>query len=176
MSRLLGLVALACLIVGCSEGAGSPARIQSALVSGAVPNPDTAPISNPIPAGPIANAQTYVNPLQIALPDGTFMESCPDPSIIHGQTPGDQYWYMYCTNEIFHDNSPLHLLPISVSADLVNWRYAGDIFQQTPPWVAGDGGLWAPDIEYFNGLYYVYYAVSDTTLSGGGSAVFVEAD
>jgi len=101
------------------------------------------------------------------------MESCPDPSIIHGQTPGDQYWYMYCTNEIFHDNSPLHLLPISISADLVNWKYAGDVFQKTPSWVAAAGGLWAPDIEYFNGQYYVYYAVSDTTLSGAGSAIFV---
>jgi arabinan endo-1,5-alpha-L-arabinosidase len=42
-----------------------------------------------------------------------------------------------------------------------------------PSWVASDGGLWAPDIEYFNGQYYLYYAVSDTTLAGGGSAIFV---
>jgi len=55
----------------------------------------------------------------------------------------------------------------------VNWKYAGDVFQKTPSWVAAAGGLWAPDIEYFNGQYYVYYAVSDTTLSGAGSAIFV---
>ncbi len=101
------------------------------------------------------------------------MESCPDPSIIHGQQPGDANWYMYCTNEIFHDNSPLHLIPISKSQDLVNWTWSGDVFAQMPSWVASDGGLWAPDIEYFNGQYYLYYAVSDTTLAAAGSAIFV---
>ena len=129
--------------------------------------------STPAPLGPPPAAGTYSNPLQIALPDGTAMESCPDPSIIRGQQPGDSNWYMYCTNEIFHDNSPLHLIPISKSQDLVNWTWIGDVFAQMPSWVASDGGLWAPDIEYFNGQYYLYYAVSDTTLAGGGSAIFV---
>lgn len=101
------------------------------------------------------------------------MESCPDPSIIHGQQPGDSNWYMYCTNEVFHDNSPLHLIPISKSQDLVNWTYVGDVFAQAPSWVAPDGGLWAPEIQYFNGQYYLYYAVSDSTVAGGGSAIFV---
>ena len=124
------------------------------------------PLSNPI-----VNAQAYTNPLQIALADGTDIESCPDPSIIHGQAPGDTFWYMYCTNEIFHDGSPLHLIPISKSQDLVHWSYAGDAFQQMPGWVAPDGGLWAPDVQYFNAKYYLYYAVSNTTLPG--SAIFV---
>jgi arabinan endo-1,5-alpha-L-arabinosidase len=99
------------------------------------------------------------------------MESCPDPSIIRGQQPADPNWYMYCTNELFHDNSPVHPIPISKSQDLVNWSYVGDVFPHMPSWVAADGGLWAPDIEHFNGQYYLYYAVSDTT--GGGSAIFV---
>ena len=36
---------------------------------------------------------------------------------------------------------------------------------------ASGGGLWAPDIQYFNGTYHLYYAVSNSTL--GGSAIFV---
>ncbi|HVH86928.1 MAG TPA: family 43 glycosylhydrolase [Terriglobales bacterium] len=120
---------------------------------------------------PVANAVSYTNPLQIALADGTSIESCPDPSIIHGQQPGDTFWYIYCTNEIFHDGSPLHLIPISKSQDLVHWTYSGDVFQQMPSWVAADGGVWAPDIQYFNGKYYLYYAVSNTTIPG--SAIFV---
>ena len=80
---------------------------------------------------------------------------------------------MYCTNEIFHDGSPLHLIPISRSQDLVNWTYVGDVFAEMPSWVAADGGLWSPDIEYFNGQYYLYYSVSDSTAAGGGSAIFV---
>src|SRR6185312_2137671 len=59
------------------------------------------------------------------------------------------------------------------SQDLVNWSYVGDVFAQTPSWIAPDGGLWAPDIQYFNEQYYLYYAASDTTVAGGGSAIFV---
>jgi arabinan endo-1,5-alpha-L-arabinosidase len=164
VSRVYLFLGIACLL-GCGGG-GSSVKSATTLLTAA---PDLASI--PTPAGPVTSAKNYTNPLQIALPDGSSMESCPDPSIIHGQTAGDSFWYMYCTNEIFHDNLPLHLLPISRSRDLVNWTYVGDVFQQTPPWVASGGGLWAPDIQYFNGTYHLYYAVSNSTL--GGSAIFV---
>lgn len=141
------------------------------MINAALPVVSSA--STPTPLGPPPAAGTYSNPLQIAVGDGTVMESCPDPSIIRGQQPGDSNWYMYCTNEIFHDNAPLHFIPISKSQDLVNWTYVGDVFAQMPSWVAPDGGLWAPDIRYFNGQYYLYYAVSDATVDGGGSAIFV---
>ena len=167
MLRLSFVLILACCCTGCG-GASAPTRSNTLpAISGATSSliPDV-PTSNPI-----VNAQGYTNPLQIALADGTDMESCPDPSIIHAQDPGDTFWYMYCTNEIFHDGSPLHLMPISKSQDLVHWSYAGDVFQQMPGWVAPDGGLWAPDVQYFNGKYYLYYAVSSTTIPG--SAIFV---
>jgi arabinan endo-1,5-alpha-L-arabinosidase len=111
----------------------------------------------------------YVNPLPVALPDGSYAESCPDPSIIHGQS--DKFWYLYCTNERFADGGAVHLLPISRSEDLVHWTYMGDVFSQMPRWVASDGWLWAPDIQYFNGRYNLYYAVSNT--AAGGSAIYV---
>jgi len=62
-------------------------------------------------------------------------------------------------------------MSISKSTDLVNWTYVGDVFASKPRWVAGDGYLWAPDIQYFNGKYYLYYAVSNTR--AGGAAIFV---
>jgi arabinan endo-1,5-alpha-L-arabinosidase len=164
VSRAYLFLAVACLI-GCGGGGSSLKSATTLLTAG----PDLS--SNPTPAAPVLSAQSYTNPLQIVLSDGSSMESCPDPSIIHGQAQGDTFWYMYCTNELFHDGSPLHLLPISRSQDLVNWRYVGDVFQDLPPWVASAGGLWAPDIQYFNGKYYLYYAVSSSTL--GGSAIFV---
>ncbi len=38
-----------------------------------------------------APAGSYLNPLPVTLPDGTYAESCPDPSIIRGQTAGDTH-------------------------------------------------------------------------------------
>ena len=55
-------------------------------------------------------------------------------------------------------------LPIRCSTDKINWQLCGAVFGQIPAWVQtqvpGIGGLWAPDISYFNGLYHLYYAGS----------------
>lgn len=55
-------------------------------------------------------------------------------------------------------------LPIRCSQDEVNWTACGSVFAQIPSWVGaavpGIGGLWAPDISFFNGLYHLYYAGS----------------
>ena len=127
---------------------------------------------------------TYTNPLPIAIPGGGQVENCPDPSIIHSHTPGDTAWYVYCTtdalNEQDHTSSGwlYHKIPELKSEDLVHWVYVGDAFTSPPIWASRNAGLWAPDIHYFNGQYYLYYTVTDTPSSptnnnGGGSAVGV---
>lgn len=126
-----------------------------------------------------ATLNTYTNPLPVQIPDDGLVESCADPTIIYGQTPGDHYWYMYCTTDPLNDedktggNFNFHLIPMLRSADLVNWEYMGDAFSTRPGWVADDAGLWAPEIQFFNDQYYLYYAASWTDLPGGGSAIGV---
>jgi arabinan endo-1,5-alpha-L-arabinosidase len=130
-------------------------------------------------ASPQAASQKYTNPLSIQIPAGGIVESCADPSIIHGQTPGDNNWYMYCTTDPLNDNDKtgsdfnFHLIPMLSSFDLVHWTYKGDVFSARPSWVAGNAGLWAPEIKFLNDQYYLYYAASDTSLPGGGSAIGV---
>ena len=123
---------------------------------------------------------TYTNPLKIQIPGDGLVESCPDPSIIHAQQPGDTAWYMYCTADPLNgqDRNPdntlkIHLMTMHKSQDLVHWTYMGDVFANRPAWVAPNGGTWAPDIHFFAGKYYLYYTASDTNLPGGGSAIGV---
>ena len=124
---------------------------------------------------------TYTNPLNISIPGGGKVESCADPSIIYSQRPGDDNWYMYCTTDPLNNTDRnaantdfnFHLMPILRSHDLVNWTYLGDVFTTKPAWVNPTAGLWAPDIEFLNGKYYLYFTASDTTLPGGGSAIGV---
>jgi arabinan endo-1,5-alpha-L-arabinosidase len=56
------------------------------------------------------------------------------------------------------------ICPFCVRAIGSHGPLAGHVFSQIPAWVItkvpGIGGLWAPDISYFNGLYHVYYAGS----------------
>jgi len=51
------------------------------------------------------------------------------------------------------------------SGDLVHWNKAEPVFSRPPQWALDAvpgfrGHIWAPDISYHNGKYYLYYAVS----------------
>jgi len=51
------------------------------------------------------------------------------------------------------------------SKDLVEWKYMGKVFPESPEWAKSevplfDGNIWAPDISFHNGQYYLYYSIS----------------
>ena len=52
------------------------------------------------------------------------------------------------------------------SKDMKDWRKENPVFDKVPDWVTKaipayrGGSIWAPDISYHNGQYYLYYAVS----------------
>lgn len=86
---------------------------------------------------------TYKNPI--------IQTSLPDPTIIKS---ADGYYYLYATEDI-------HNVPIYRTKDLVKWSFVGTAFTEAtrPSFVKG-GGIWAPDINYINGKYVLYYAMS----------------
>ncbi|NBE95577.1 arabinan endo-1,5-alpha-L-arabinosidase [Nonomuraea sp. KC401] len=110
-------------------------------------------VTAPLPA---AASPTYTNPVSAGAVD-TF----PDPTMIHAK---DGLWYAYGTqNPVFNSKGEdgERILPILRSKDMVTWEYAGEVFtpQTQPAWHDG-ARLWAPDIRYINGTYYLYYSVS----------------
>lgn len=65
-------------------------------------------------------------------------------------------FYVFCTG-----------MGISVfsSPDMKNWKKEEAVFAQVPQWAVEaipsfKGHIWAPDISFFNGEYYLYYSVS----------------
>jgi arabinan endo-1,5-alpha-L-arabinosidase len=75
-----------------------------------------------------------------------------DPVIIR---QNDTY-YIFCTG-----------MGISVfsSPDMKNWKKEEPVFATAPQWAVDaittfKGHIWAPDISFFNGKYYLYYSVS----------------
>lgn len=77
--------------------------------------------------------------------------SLPDPTIIGAD---DGYFYLYATEDIRN-------IPIHRSKDLVTWELVGTAFtNETRPTFEPQGGLWAPDINFINGKYLLYYAMS----------------
>jgi arabinan endo-1,5-alpha-L-arabinosidase len=59
------------------------------------------------------------------------------------------------------------------SKDLIHWKAAGGLFPDIPDWarkaIPGTDEMWAPDLHYVNGQYYLYYAVS--TFGSNRSAI-----
>lgn len=89
-----------------------------------------------------------------------------DPCIIkHGDT-----YHLFSTGQA---RDATGLLPWRTSKDLIEWQLQGRIFDSIPSWasaaVPGTGGLWAPDIAYFNERFHVYYSVS--TFGSNHSAI-----
>lgn len=56
------------------------------------------------------------------------------------------------------------LIPWRSSKNLLDWKRGGAVFSELPKWardaVPGTKGIWAPDISFHDGRYYLYYAVS----------------
>jgi len=95
---------------------------------------------------PVLQKNEYLNPV---IP-GFF----PDPSVVR---VGDDY---YCVNSTFEY---FPAIVISHSRDLIHWKQIGHVFTQNSSldlsafW---DGmGIWAPDISYHNGTFYVFYCL-----------------
>lgn len=68
----------------------------------------------------------------------------------------DSVYYIFCTGMGIADWS---------SKDMIHWKREKPVFAEAPKWAADTipgfkGHIWAPDISYYNGLYYLYYSVS----------------
>ena len=68
----------------------------------------------------------------------------------------DGTWYMYATSLG---------IEFLTSKDLVTWERGGRVFENPPQWVEKyvpgfRGHIWAPDINYHNGIYYLFYSCS----------------
>lgn len=102
-----------------------------------------------LPSPPPQEQNTYINPV--------FKPILADPTVI--KDVSSDYYYAYGTEDYWTTDYKDHLIAIVKSKDLINWTYAGDAFASKPTWKS-DGGIWAPDINYIDGKYYLYYAYS----------------
>jgi hypothetical protein len=120
-----------------------------------------APAGTPAVADPGDQPGTYQNHIMDNIADAYS-----DPSIIRGK---DGYWYAYASQtSMRRDNQggpweSQYFMPITRSADLVNWTYVGEVFgpDNYPTWRDFKTTYyWAPEIRYTNGKYYLYYSVA----------------
>ena len=99
-------------------------------------------------------AATYTNPVS-----KTFADTFAGPAVIKAK---DGYWYAYGTSDPLREGEEHSYIPVSRSEDLVNWVYVGDAFDAPTDvsWAAGNAGIWAPDVRYIDGKFYMYSTTS----------------
>jgi arabinan endo-1,5-alpha-L-arabinosidase len=86
----------------------------------------------------------YTNPV--------INRDCPDPTVIRAST-GEYYVYSTQSGGTF---------PVYRSSNLVKWERVGTYFtNDSRPSFLDDGHVWAPDINYIDGQYVLYYALSN---------------
>ena len=64
------------------------------------------------------------------------------------------------------------------STNMKDWKLEGPVFKQQPLWAKRaaptfDGHVWAPDVQFHNGKYYLYYSVSGFGKNTSGIGVTV---
>ncbi|MES3021451.1 MAG: family 43 glycosylhydrolase [Pseudomonadota bacterium] len=121
-----------------------------------------------LPLAAAAAPASFSNPLTVAMPDGTAVQTCADPVVFKGGQEHAGNWYMYCTSDPLHDKDVgadgrprFRQVPMFQSTDLVRWEYAGDAFPTPPAWAARGAGMWAPDVRHIGGRYVMYFGVTD---------------
>ncbi|MEV4057027.1 arabinan endo-1,5-alpha-L-arabinosidase [Amycolatopsis sp. NPDC049688] len=111
-----------------------------------------------LPAAPAAAAAGYPNPGRVTGDIGVH-----DPSVV--KRPDGSYLVAHTGDGI----------ALKTSTDRTAFRNAGSAFPGGAPWTtsytAGSRSLWAPDISYHNGRYYLYYSAS--TFGSRHSAIFL---
>jgi arabinan endo-1,5-alpha-L-arabinosidase len=127
-------------------------------------------------ADPASPTRAYHNPLSVRLASGELAQNCADPAVLRDpradSAKGAPTWYLYCTSDPVSkaERDPsgkdggwnFRMIPIYRSTDLVHWDFVADAFSDRPAGLAAPtSGLWAPEPEYLNGRYYLYFTVTD---------------
>lgn len=91
----------------------------------------------------------FVNPV--------FEPILADPTVLRDPVSGS--FFAYGTQDDWGDGAGSRLVPVLKSDDLIRWELVGAAFKSLPDWKE-KGGIWAPDVFYDHGKYFLYYAYS----------------
>ncbi|MEO6916799.1 MAG: family 43 glycosylhydrolase, partial [Chitinophagaceae bacterium] len=97
-------------------------------------------------------ARASAQPMALGTVVPTRQTPVHDPVMIR---EGNTY-YLFCTG---------NGITVFSSTDMENWQKRKPVFDAPPKWAQAAikgfrGSIWAPDIHFYEGMYYLYYAVS----------------
>ncbi len=107
----------------------------------------TTPVTPVTPVTPTASQ--YVNPV--------INSDFPDPGVVRA---ADGSYYAYATQ------TTGYRIQVAHSTDLVAWSTPAEALPNKPAWTSGGSNYFAPDVNYVDGRYLMYYAAQADTTAG----------
>jgi arabinan endo-1,5-alpha-L-arabinosidase len=108
-------------------------------------------------------------------PVGTPPSTVPNPGRVTGSTGTHDPSVVRAPNGTYILPATGANLPLKTSTDRIAWQNAGSVWPSGASWTTtytnGSNQLWAPDISFHNGQFYLYYAAS--TFGSQRSAIFL---
>lgn len=100
----------------------------------------------------ITSTQAQQTPIAVGTIFSTVQTPVHDPVMIREKGT----YYLFCTG---------NGISVFSSKDMKSWRKESAVFPKAPDWAVNAipgfrNSMWAPDISFHNGQYYLYYAVS----------------
>ncbi|TWT85154.1 Intracellular endo-alpha-(1-_5)-L-arabinanase [Planctomycetes bacterium CA13] len=114
-------------------------------------------IGSNIPTLALIATLCWFSPLVTAADSNAILAGGADPAIVAADTAqGEKGYYVASTGRG---------LNLWYSPDLQTWKRIGHVFKEAvPAWAKAEvpksSGIWAPDLSYHDGLFYLYYSVS----------------
>jgi arabinan endo-1,5-alpha-L-arabinosidase len=106
---------------------------------------------------------------------GTAPATYPNPGVVTGDTGAHDPAVVKTPSGSYLLAATGNNLVLKTSTDRTAWRNAGVVWPGGAPWTTsytgGGAALWAPDLSYHNGQFYLYYSAS--TFGSQRSAIFL---
>ena len=153
LRRVLGALVLTVALVGCGSTSSGP--------SPSSPPPFSPGAVQPPAGGGESDASGYPDPLPLT----GDIDAVHDPSMVKAP---DGTYLLYSTG----DN-----LAIRTSTDRTSWTREGSVWPDGAPWTepftspTDRSALWAPDISFHDGTFFLYYSAS--SFGSRNSAIFL---
>lgn len=112
-------------------------------------------VASPAEPAAAAGPATVTNPV--------VGSDSPDPGVVRGK---DGLYWSVTTGSNGLTGTSKQWIALRSSPDLVTWTHRGYVFSNAnkPAWAPSTADFWAPDIQYVNGKYVIYF-----TVAGGGA-------
>ena len=138
--KKINLFILTLMMFGCSANNGASTNQNSNASSNKVSETSSTSTSS------ITSSSENKKLVTVKYENPVYDDDFADPSYVKCEEDG--YYYLFATGS-----------KIIKTLDLVNYEYVGNALSR-PTWGSDWAGIWAPDVQYVDGQYVMYYSLS----------------